>query len=85
MSWYFGVADAYCYGNQYLTNTVHVYLFLLPSLKNETPVLNHKPESSTEENEEASIQEPEETMSLFEMPAQTSKGNAATAGLISYL
>ncbi|KAJ6634376.1 hypothetical protein lerEdw1_014052 [Lerista edwardsae] len=53
------------------------------SLKNETPVLNHKPESSTEENEEASVQEQEETM--FEMPAQTSKGNAASAGLISYL
>ncbi|XP_066489284.1 pleckstrin homology domain-containing family A member 5 isoform X3 [Tiliqua scincoides] len=51
------------------------------SLKNETPVVNHKPESSPEESEEASIQEQEETMPLFEMPAQTSKGNAATAAL----
>ncbi|XP_048358372.1 pleckstrin homology domain-containing family A member 5 isoform X14 [Sphaerodactylus townsendi] len=51
------------------------------SPKNEAPVVNHKPESSTEESEEASIQEPEDTISPFEMPAQTSRGNS-TAGAL---
>ncbi|XP_053108324.1 pleckstrin homology domain-containing family A member 5 isoform X16 [Hemicordylus capensis] len=51
------------------------------SLKNEAPVINHKPESSTEESEEASIQDPEDTISSFEMPAQTSRGNSAAAAL----
>ncbi|XP_077791378.1 pleckstrin homology domain-containing family A member 5 isoform X3 [Podarcis muralis] len=51
------------------------------SLKNEAPVANHKPESSTEESEETSIHEQEDTISSFEMPAQTSRGNSTAAAL----
>ncbi|KAH0617115.1 hypothetical protein JD844_028791 [Phrynosoma platyrhinos] len=53
------------------------------SLKSKAPVVNDKPESSTEESEETSLQElPEDTLSSFEIPAQTSRGNSTTAGLI---
>ncbi|XP_042322637.1 pleckstrin homology domain-containing family A member 5 isoform X9 [Sceloporus undulatus] len=52
------------------------------SLKSEAPVVNDKPESSTEESEETSLQElPEDTLSSFEMPAQTSRGNSTAAAL----
>ncbi|XP_053262947.1 pleckstrin homology domain-containing family A member 5 isoform X16 [Podarcis raffonei] len=51
------------------------------SPKNEAPVSNHKPESSTEESEETSIHEQEDTISSFEMPAQTSRGNSTAAAL----
>ncbi|XP_061494436.1 pleckstrin homology domain-containing family A member 5 isoform X4 [Rhineura floridana] len=51
------------------------------SLKNEAPVVNHKPESNTEESEETSSQEHKDTISSFEMPAQTSRGNPTAAAL----
>ncbi|XP_033017780.1 pleckstrin homology domain-containing family A member 5 isoform X13 [Lacerta agilis] len=51
------------------------------SLKNKAPVANHKPESSTEESEETSIHEQEDTISSFERPAQTSRGNSTAAAL----
>uniref|UniRef100_A0ABM5GDX8 Pleckstrin homology domain-containing family A member 5 isoform X14 n=1 Tax=Pogona vitticeps TaxID=103695 RepID=A0ABM5GDX8_9SAUR len=52
------------------------------SLKDEAPVENHKPESSTEESEDTSFQEQQEDLlSSFEMPAQTSRGNSTTAAL----
>ncbi|XP_062990882.1 pleckstrin homology domain-containing family A member 5 isoform X6 [Elgaria multicarinata webbii] len=52
------------------------------SLKDEAPVVNHKPESSTDESEETSIQEQQEdAISPFEIPAQTSRGNATATAL----
>ncbi|KAL8222280.1 UNVERIFIED_CONTAM: Pleckstrin y domain-containing A member 5 [Gekko kuhli] len=51
------------------------------SPKDEAPVANHKPESSTEESEETSLHEQEDTLSSFEMPAQTSRGNSAAAAV----
>uniref|UniRef100_A0A8D0BG74 Pleckstrin homology domain containing A5 n=1 Tax=Salvator merianae TaxID=96440 RepID=A0A8D0BG74_SALMN len=51
------------------------------SLKKETPVVNHKSERSIEESEEAGIQEREETVSSFEIPAQTSRGNSTATAL----
>ncbi|XP_054844023.1 pleckstrin homology domain-containing family A member 5 isoform X6 [Eublepharis macularius] len=51
------------------------------SPENEAPVTNHKPESSAEESEEAGLQEQEDVIPSFEMPAQTSRGNAAAAAL----
>ncbi|KAM3832626.1 pleckstrin homology domain-containing family A member 5 isoform 7-T7 [Vipera latastei] len=53
----------------------------------EAPVINHKLESSSEESEKSRIQEQQEdtvsSSSLFEMPAQTSKGNSAAAALLA--
>ncbi|XP_060101843.1 pleckstrin homology domain-containing family A member 5 isoform X19 [Heteronotia binoei] len=51
------------------------------SPKDEPPVANHKPESSTEESEEISIHEQEDPLSPFERPAQTSRGNSAASAL----
>ncbi|XP_077196242.1 pleckstrin homology domain-containing family A member 5 isoform X13 [Paroedura picta] len=51
------------------------------SPKDEAPIANHKPESSTEESEETSLQEQEDPLSPFEMPAQTSRGSSAAAAL----
>uniref|UniRef100_A0A803SZ93 Pleckstrin homology domain containing A5 n=1 Tax=Anolis carolinensis TaxID=28377 RepID=A0A803SZ93_ANOCA len=51
------------------------------SPKSEAPVVNHKPESSTEESEETSLPEfQEDTLSSFEISAQTSRGNSTAAG-----
>ncbi|XP_054242679.1 pleckstrin homology domain-containing family A member 5 isoform X1 [Indicator indicator] len=49
------------------------------SLKSVTTVTNHKPKTSSEESEVASIQEQEGIMSSLELAAQSSKGNQATA------
>lgn len=46
-----------------------------------TTVTNHKAKTSSEESEEVSVQEQEEIMSSFELAAQSSKGNQATAGM----
>ncbi|XP_062839223.1 pleckstrin homology domain-containing family A member 5 isoform X7 [Anolis carolinensis] len=52
------------------------------SPKSEAPVVNHKPESSTEESEETSLPEfQEDTLSSFEISAQTSRGNSTAAAL----
>ncbi|XP_044308105.1 pleckstrin homology domain-containing family A member 5 isoform X3 [Varanus komodoensis] len=52
------------------------------SLKDEAPVENHKPESSTEESDETSIQEQREgAAASFETPAQTSRGNSAATAV----
>ncbi|XP_075361842.1 pleckstrin homology domain-containing family A member 5 isoform X13 [Mycteria americana] len=49
------------------------------SLQSVTTVTNHKPKTSSEESEVASIQEQGGIMSSFELAAQSSKGNQATA------
>ncbi|KQK78810.1 pleckstrin like proteiny domain-containing family A member 5 [Amazona aestiva] len=49
------------------------------SLQNVTTVANHKPKTSSEESEVVSVQEQEGIMSSFELAAQSSKGNKATA------
>ncbi|XP_040450969.1 pleckstrin homology domain-containing family A member 5 isoform X15 [Falco naumanni] len=49
------------------------------SLQSVTTVTNHKPKTSSEESEVVSIQEQEGIMSSFELAAQSSKGNQATA------
>ncbi|KAM9581223.1 pleckstrin homology domain-containing family A member 5 isoform 8-T8 [Guaruba guarouba] len=49
------------------------------SLQNVTTVENHKPKTSSEESEVVSVQEQEGIMSSFELAAQSSKGNKATA------
>ncbi|XP_067997999.1 pleckstrin homology domain-containing family A member 5 isoform X2 [Melanerpes formicivorus] len=49
------------------------------SLQSVTTVTNHKPKTSSEESEVASIQEQEGIMSSLELAAQSSKGNQATA------
>ncbi|KAM6437370.1 pleckstrin homology domain-containing family A member 5 isoform 10-T10 [Liasis olivaceus] len=54
------------------------------SPNNEAAVVNHKLESSSEESEKSRIQEQQEdTVSSFEMPAQTSKGNSTAAALLA--
>ncbi|XP_054680585.1 pleckstrin homology domain-containing family A member 5 isoform X9 [Grus americana] len=49
------------------------------SLQSVTTVTNHKPKTSSEESEVVSAQEQEGIMSSFEVAAQSSKGNQATA------
>ncbi|XP_009956809.1 PREDICTED: pleckstrin homology domain-containing family A member 5-like, partial [Leptosomus discolor] len=49
------------------------------SLQCVTTVTNHKPKTSSEESEVVSAQEQEGIMSSFELAAQSSKGNQATA------
>ncbi|XP_010136182.1 PREDICTED: pleckstrin homology domain-containing family A member 5 [Buceros rhinoceros silvestris] len=49
------------------------------SLQSVTTVTNHKAKTSSEESEEVSVQEQEEITSSFELAAQSSKGNQATA------
>ncbi|NXM37027.1 PKHA5 protein, partial [Oxyruncus cristatus] len=44
-----------------------------------TTVTNHKPKTSSEESEVVSVQDQEGIMSSFELTAQSSKGNQATA------
>ncbi|NXG25357.1 PKHA5 protein, partial [Grallaria varia] len=51
----------------------------LSHLQSVTTVANHKPKTSSEESEAVSVQEQEEIMSSFELAAQPSKGNQATA------
>ncbi|XP_054023727.1 pleckstrin homology domain-containing family A member 5 isoform X9 [Dryobates pubescens] len=51
------------------------------SLQSVTTVTNHKPKTSSEESEVASIQEQEGIMSSLELAAQSSKGSQATAGM----
>ncbi|XP_010020448.1 PREDICTED: pleckstrin homology domain-containing family A member 5 [Nestor notabilis] len=49
------------------------------SFQSVTTVVNHKPKMSSEESEVVSVQEQEGIMSSFELAAQSSKGNKATA------
>ncbi|XP_009078230.1 PREDICTED: pleckstrin homology domain-containing family A member 5-like, partial [Acanthisitta chloris] len=49
------------------------------SLQSVTTVPNHKPKTSSEESEAVSVQEQEGIMSSFELAAQSSKSNQATA------
>ncbi|XP_074024160.1 pleckstrin homology domain-containing family A member 5 isoform X2 [Numenius arquata] len=49
------------------------------SLQSVTTVTNHKPKTSSEESEAVSVQEQGGIMSPFELAAQSSKGNQATA------
>ncbi|XP_027750037.1 pleckstrin homology domain-containing family A member 5 isoform X2 [Empidonax traillii] len=49
------------------------------SLRSVTTVTNHKPKTSSEESEVVSVQDQEGIMSSFELAAQSSKGNQATA------
>ncbi|XP_027555479.1 pleckstrin homology domain-containing family A member 5 isoform X4 [Neopelma chrysocephalum] len=49
------------------------------SLQSVTTVTNHKPKTSSEESEVVSVQDQEGIMSSFELAAQSSKGNQATA------
>ncbi|XP_075613921.1 pleckstrin homology domain-containing family A member 5 isoform X8 [Balearica regulorum gibbericeps] len=49
------------------------------SLQSVTTVTNHKPKTSSEESEVVSAQEQEGIMSSFEVAAESSKGNQATA------
>ncbi|KAM6137315.1 pleckstrin homology domain-containing family A member 5 isoform 3-T3 [Pterocles gutturalis] len=49
------------------------------SLQSVTTVTNHKPKTSSEESEVVSVQEQGEIISSFELAAQSSKGNQATA------
>ncbi|XP_014792869.1 PREDICTED: pleckstrin homology domain-containing family A member 5 isoform X3 [Calidris pugnax] len=49
------------------------------SLQSVTTVTNHKPKTSSEESEAVSVQEQGGIMSSFELAAQSSKGNQATA------
>ncbi|XP_065513268.1 pleckstrin homology domain-containing family A member 5 isoform X5 [Caloenas nicobarica] len=49
------------------------------SLQSVTTVTNHKPKTSSEESEVVSVHEQEGIMSSFELAAQSSKGNQATA------
>ncbi|NXO48828.1 PKHA5 protein, partial [Aramus guarauna] len=51
----------------------------LSHLQSVTTVTNHKPKTSSEESEVVSAQEQEGIMSSFEVAAQSSKGNQATA------
>lgn len=50
------------------------------SLQSVTTVTNHKPKTSSEESEAVSVQEQGGIISSFELAAQSSKGNQATAG-----
>ncbi|KFP27827.1 Pleckstrin homology domain-containing family A member 5, partial [Colius striatus] len=58
--------------------TADIVLFLT-SLQSVTTVTNHKPKTILEESEVVSVQEQGGIMSSFELAAQTSKGNQATA------
>ncbi|XP_051640390.1 pleckstrin homology domain-containing family A member 5 isoform X10 [Manacus candei] len=49
------------------------------SLQSVTTVTNHKPKTSSEESEVVSVRDQEGIMSSFELAAQSSKGNQATA------
>ncbi|NWT46041.1 PKHA5 protein, partial [Chroicocephalus maculipennis] len=51
----------------------------LSSSQSVTTVTNHKPKTSSEESEAVSVQEQGGIMSSFELAAQSSKGNQATA------
>ncbi|NWX07109.1 PKHA5 protein, partial [Caloenas nicobarica] len=51
----------------------------LSHLQSVTTVTNHKPKTSSEESEVVSVHEQEGIMSSFELAAQSSKGNQATA------
>ncbi|NXK30768.1 PKHA5 protein, partial [Piprites chloris] len=51
----------------------------LSHLQSVTTVTNHKPKTSSEESEVVSFQDQEGIMSSFELAAQSSKGNQATA------
>ncbi|KFP95102.1 Pleckstrin homology domain-containing family A member 5, partial [Haliaeetus albicilla] len=51
----------------------------LSHLQSVTTVTNHKPKTSSEESEVVSVQEQEGIMSSFELAAQSSKANQATA------
>ncbi|KFZ60167.1 Pleckstrin homology domain-containing family A member 5, partial [Podiceps cristatus] len=53
--------------------------FFLTSLQSVTTVTNHKPKTSSEESEVVSVQEQGGIISSFELAAQSSKGNQATA------
>ncbi|NXJ42255.1 PKHA5 protein, partial [Ciconia maguari] len=54
-------------------------VLFLTSLQSVTTVTNHKPKTSSEESEVVSVQEQGGIMSSFELAAQSSKGNQATA------
>lgn len=56
-------------------------MLVLTSLQSVTTVTNHKPKTSSEESEVVSVHEEEGIMSSFELAAQSSKGNQATAGM----
>uniref|UniRef100_A0A8C2SRI3 Pleckstrin homology domain containing A5 n=1 Tax=Coturnix japonica TaxID=93934 RepID=A0A8C2SRI3_COTJA len=51
------------------------------SLQSMTTVANHKPKTSSEESEAVSVQEQKGIIASFELAAQSSKGNQATAGM----
>lgn len=55
--------------------------FLLTSFQSVATVANHKPKTSSEESEIASIQEEEGILASLELAAQSSKGNQAAAGM----
>ncbi|NXJ11185.1 PKHA5 protein, partial [Odontophorus gujanensis] len=54
-------------------------VFFSVSLQSVTTVANHKPKTSSEESEVVSVQEQKGIISSFELAAQSSKGNQATA------
>ncbi|NXH66199.1 PKHA5 protein, partial [Hydrobates tethys] len=54
-------------------------VLFLTSLQSVATVTNHKPKTSSEESEEVSVQEQGGIISSFELAAQSSKGNQATA------
>ncbi|XP_052525617.1 pleckstrin homology domain-containing family A member 5 isoform X4 [Tympanuchus pallidicinctus] len=53
------------------------------SLQSVTTVSNHKPKTGSEESEAASVQEQKGIIASFELAAQSSKGNQATAALMA--
>lgn len=55
--------------------------FFSVSLQSVTTVSNHKPKTGSEESEAASVQEQKGIIASFELAAQSSKGNQATAGM----
>ncbi|NXU57470.1 PKHA5 protein, partial [Turnix velox] len=57
---------------------LNIVLFLT-SLQSVTTVTNHKPQTNSEESEAVGVQEQEGITSSFELAAQPSKGNQATA------
>lgn len=59
--------------------------FFSISLQSVTTVTNHKPKTSSEESEVVSVQEQGGIISPFELAAQSSKGNQATAGMEKHL
>jgi len=56
-------------------------VLFLTSLQSVTTVANHKPKTISEESEVVSVEEQEGIMSTFELAAESSKGNQATAGM----